>query len=296
VEKSGLIMLDKLPVLYFVRAYFRGRPGYNYATVGNTIVEYYDNRDIEQFDRIARTKLKCCQHTFVVYVDDNTIECYETGNVSNSYRFNSGISSHVISMVRKDIAAIEKLKEEERRKEAMRQPKKKRDPNFKLVYDNGDTVHDGDLFYIKLPSKEVLEEDEYFENSYPADILEGDYIHIFDGGLMANPGVGNVFTTEAIDGIVYLKSDEGYLFCPNTEEKGISLNSSLPVEAERLQLHYAGNNAFRLTMWNGDIFARCEWVKVYVGIVSFDDRWGEPIELQLIPKNSVVFREETIMI
>ncbi|KAJ1947356.1 hypothetical protein FBU59_001886 [Linderina macrospora] len=286
-ERNGLKLSPEPPIIYFVHESCIGDIHGN-ATEENTIVQYYKKSDLKQFAEIAKTLEGCCNHCFITY-ENGSYQCVSTSNTDNSYTYSSCLKWLVVSQARKDTAAIERFKEQDRLFNERQPPKRLPNGEFKLKDENGDEVLDGEQFTFIIPRDD--EEDYDDEDEDEDDDDDDDYepeqdgINVFDGSLMANPGHGDIFSCETIDGIVYLTHNDKYLCCPDDGMNSISVSPELPEPSERLQINYDGSD-ITLTRWGDSVFASCDWVKASVGCIGFNDdeyslRYRKPMRLRL---------------
>ncbi|KAJ1941719.1 hypothetical protein FBU59_003419 [Linderina macrospora] len=241
----------------------------------NTIVQYYKESDLKQFAEIAKTLEGCCNHCFITY-ENGSYQCVDTSNTDNSYTYSSCLKSLVVSQARKDTAAIERFKEQDRQFNERQPPKRLPNGEFKLKDKNGDEVLDGEQFALIFPNDDDEDED-YEPEQYS--------INVSNGGLMARPGYGDIFSCETIDGTVYLTHNDKYLGCPDDGMNSISVSPELPEPSERLQINYDGSD-ITFTRWGGSVFASCDWIKASLGYIDFRDdeynlHYGEPMRLRL---------------
>ncbi|KAJ1951623.1 hypothetical protein FBU59_000028 [Linderina macrospora] len=278
-ERDGLKFNPKPPIVYFIHENCIGKIDKDWADE-NTIVQYYTERNLEQFAEFTIALEGYCNHCFIIY-DNGSFQCVDTNNTDNIYSFSESLQWHFVSDVRMDITAMDRYREQDRRLKDPQPPSRLPNGEFKLKDENGDEVLDGEQFNLIIPrddDEDYGDEDEDYEP-------EQDGINASGGELMASPRYGDIFSCETIDGTVYLTHNGGYLGCPD-EMNSICVSPELPGPSERLQINYDGND-ITLTIWGELAFATCDWIKASVGFINFVDdenshRFGEPMRLRLI--------------
>ncbi|ORX71246.1 hypothetical protein DL89DRAFT_266267 [Linderina pennispora] len=240
----------------------------------NTVLIYYNEKDIARFAATTRAADGCCNHFFVVY-EDGVEQCFDANNPQSSYTFPRTLKSAFLPVVRKGVDAIERFKDEDRLFEERQIFKRLPDGGFKLRDINGTDVHDGEGFSL------VVKFDDDDEREFDTYALE-----IYEGELMARPILDTLFTCETIEGIMYLNYNGQYLHCPDDKDGSIVVSPELPERSDRLQINYDGADIL-LTRWDTSDFAIYEWVKASVGCIALHGNWYEQrlygaVRLQLI--------------
>ncbi|KAJ1954895.1 hypothetical protein EC988_002185, partial [Linderina pennispora] len=180
-------------------------------------------------------------------------------------------------------AASNTLDEKESgRSEDCQPPTRLLDNEFMLMDMNANEVHDGDKFVLVVSNRGDYDDDS--DDSDDSDSDDGDSqhfkgdtagIHVVDRTLMARPGTGNIFTSETVQGIVYLKYNGQYLCCPEDDAYAICFVPHLPQRTERLQINYDRGDII-LTKWDGSLYVTCDWASESVGFIGLDGeghRW-----------------------
>ncbi|KAJ1948686.1 hypothetical protein FBU59_001477 [Linderina macrospora] len=145
-------------------------------------------------------------------------------------------------------------------------PKRLPNGQFKLLDYLGNEVHDGQIFnlvydtlgyglYSGMSDEEDDDFDDFVNNIY------GEYrgLSVFNDSLTLYPKSEAEFTSETIDGIVYLKCGGKYVYCPLDGEEHIKLKSELPKKDERLHLECNGIEVY-ISRWN-----KCGYISEMVG-------------------------------
>ncbi|KAI8317882.1 hypothetical protein GQ54DRAFT_147273, partial [Martensiomyces pterosporus] len=230
VEKDGVKVFKELPILYFVRKSDDITELFSNGTEYNTIVEYYDKEDLAEFARITKAKKNAVNHTFVVYKDDK-YTCHDTDDTTISYAFSAWLKSRIIGSIREGKANIQTYIDEEKHL-AEKRPKRKRDPNFRLVDHQGEEVKEGEGFFLKIlrkgePDDEEEEEEEEEEDNNDLSFFFGDAVYVADHieddeepFLRGIVDAYSSFQATTIDGVTYLTHDGLFLYTDEDHEHG----------------------------------------------------------------------------
>ncbi|KAF9908354.1 hypothetical protein EC991_009906 [Linnemannia zychae] len=138
----------------------------------------------------------------------------------------------------------------------------KRAQTFMLYDVEGRVVESGKVYELQLAVRDL----DHDALSFSFDVLHG--------------GVDNedpLVTCETVDDIVYLKYEDKYLYIANRYEIGFKVE--LPEKDERLRFVLTNNNAFHISLWDGEMVAQLEYIKCSYGVVWF--REDDPMELLL---------------
>ncbi|KAF9908356.1 hypothetical protein EC991_009908 [Linnemannia zychae] len=134
---------------------------------------------------------------------------------------------------------------------------------FMLYDDAGRVVESGKVYELQLAVRDQPEDALCFKSN---DTLYG--------------GVNNedpLVTCEIVDNIVYLKSEDKYLYID--DRAYIKRDVDLPEKDQRLRFVLTNNNAFHISLWDGELVAQLEYIKHEFGVIWF--REDRPMELLL---------------
>ncbi|KAJ2665979.1 hypothetical protein IW148_001337 [Coemansia sp. RSA 1199] len=246
----------------------------------NTIVEYFDSKDdidLAKFAEIVKTKPNCNQKHFIVYKGDEH-RAVDTDNVKNTYIFSSDLESWVVSMLAAETETIDTLIEEGKRFEAMLAKHVPR-PGFKLRDANGEVIPDGKGFSLQIlgDPEEVLDEEDTDGLPMEERLYDNkDWLAAFSDSIQANGyplcallDNGDIFESETIDDIVYLKHEGGYLYFDiDGETNDIFIGKTVPTKEQRVQIHYDDDGDIYLTVLGGGNYVTCDWIKCSFGAVG----------------------------
>ena len=274
IKVDDLFIWKELPLMYFVSKKDIGKINGN-GTEDNTIVEYFDELNIEEFAATLKSKINVVEHVFVVYLGNHMYQCFNTDDITVNYKYSVRLKYRVVDMVRKDVNSIKELIKEDEEL-----PKKKakteRDANFKLVDINGNEIDENKKYFLKVRQTEEWSNDEH------------DALYFFESQLEGCLSSSDLeVSCEIADGISYILCGDQYLHA--TDESGMDTiggSSEVPNKFDRLQFHLTTNNMFKITRWNNHVYALLYWVKASVGVIKFDDseetvRWDTPTEFYL---------------
>ncbi|KAJ2498821.1 hypothetical protein GGH96_004037 [Coemansia sp. RSA 1972] len=276
------------PIHYFVCSDNLDKLHINNVTKNHTIVEYFDSEDdvnLAKFAEIVKSKPDCVQKHFIVY-KDNEHRAVETDNVKNTFVISSSLENRAVLRLTTGKATIDTLIEEEKNVED-EYANPERQPGFKLRSANGKVVPNGGTFCLEIlrdsDDCEVLSEEEDEDNCYNNDwVAVNNYMG--DGKdyfLFGQLEYGESFGCETIDGIVYLKYGDGYLYFDIDDGIDyIFIGKAVPAKEQRVQIHYAKDGNIHLTRWGCRNYVSCEWVKSSYGAIGFGG--SNAMKLQLI--------------
>ncbi|KAJ1900016.1 hypothetical protein LPJ66_001741 [Kickxella alabastrina] len=294
-QKDGLWSVDKLPVLYFVFKSDADCLKPNHCSDYNTVVEYYETEDEEDFSKfasIAKSKRACVPHFFVVN-RGNVYHVVDTNDTSINYSFSNSLKYKIVEDLAKGTATIQTFIDEEKYLHE-RRPKTQRLPNFQLRDYLGNPVSENETFSLEIINKwrenKVGSDSDADNGSDEEDDMEFlgyfDYhsdetSHIF--GCNSYP---YKFGFKVVDGITYLTYESKYLCASGDDSYKIEVVPTIPPKNLRIQMHYAEDGGIMLTMWGGNAYANCDWVTSAYGEIGFDSsernlRWGSPMKLRL---------------
>ncbi|KAJ1891899.1 hypothetical protein LPJ66_006659 [Kickxella alabastrina] len=260
-QKDGLWLRDELPVLYFVFKSNADCLKPNCYCDYNTVVEYYETEgeeDFSKFASIANLKRACVPHFFV--------NCHHS---------------------------IQTFIDEEKHLHE-RRPKTQRLPNFQLRDYLGNPVSENEKFSLEIINKcreNKIGSDSDADNG--SDEEDGmDFLSYFDYHSDETPHIFGCnsypykFGFRVVDGIAYLTYESKYLCASGDDGYKIEVVPTSPPKGLRIQVHYAEDSSIMLTMWGGNVYANCDWVKSAYGAIRFDSseqnlRWGSPMKLRL---------------
>ncbi|KAJ1882074.1 hypothetical protein H4R99_002712 [Coemansia sp. RSA 1722] len=287
-EENGIWTCQLLPVLYFVFRPDAQALAPNDATVSNTIAEFYDTveeEDFENFAQIAKTKESCVPHFFVVNRKSDYY-AVDTNNPSVSCKLNTAVKHHILANLTSKFMTIQDVIEEENNL-YKRKPPTMRDPNFQLHDNQGVPLNRGETFVLEIYNSEIEDNDN--ENSdYEREIQ---YVEVFesppgDFTLCGALRYGSTFGFKIVDGTTYLTyNNDGYVcISPDKDYPEIIVEPEIPPKERRVYIHYTDDGNIQLSQWNGDTYASCEWVKCACGVITIDSseeaiRWGEFMKL-----------------
>ncbi|KAJ2596975.1 hypothetical protein GGF40_004194 [Coemansia sp. RSA 1286] len=287
-EENGIWTCQLPPVLYFVFRPDAQAIAPNDATVSNTIAEFYDTveeEDFEKFAEIAKTKDSCVSHFFVVNRESD-YHVVDTSNPSVSCKLNAAVKHHIIANLSSNFMTIQDVIEEENNL-YKRKPPTMRDPNFQLHDNQGVPLNRGETFVLEIYNSEIEDNDN--ENSdYEREIQ---YVEVFESpiGYSTLSGAlryGSTFGFKIVDGVTYLTyNNDGYVcISPDKDYPEIIVELEIPPKERRVYIHYADDGNILLSQWNGNTYASCEWVRCACGVITIDSseeaiRWGEFMKL-----------------
>ncbi|KAJ1895736.1 hypothetical protein LPJ66_004402 [Kickxella alabastrina] len=294
-QKDGLWFRDELPVLYFVFKSDADCLKLNNDTEDNTIVEYYETEDEEDFSKfagIAKSKRACVPHFFVVN-RGNVYHVVDTNDTSINYYFSHSLKYKIISDLATGTATIQTFIDEEKHLHE-RRPKTQRLPNFQLRDYLGNPVSENETFSLEIINEcrenEVGSDSDADNGSDEEDGM--DFLSYFDYRVDETPHICGSndypyeFGFKVVDGITYLTYESKYLCASGDDGYEIEVVPAIPPKNLRIQVHYAEDGSIMLTMWGGNVYANCDWVKCGYGAIGFDSseyilRWGSPMKLRL---------------
>ncbi|KAF9908353.1 hypothetical protein EC991_009905 [Linnemannia zychae] len=133
-----------------------------------------------------------------------------------------------------------------------------------MLYDvEGRVVESGKVYELQLAVRQLAH-----------DALSFEYTGNLHGGV---DNEDPLVTCEIVDSIVYLKYEDQYLYIADRHD--IKWKVDLPEKDERLRFVLTNNNAFHISLWDGELVAQLEYVKCSYGVVWF--REDDPMELLL---------------
>ncbi|KAJ2888571.1 hypothetical protein FB639_000546 [Coemansia asiatica] len=287
-ELNGVWTSEQLPVLYFVFKPDADALMCNNATEDNTIAEFYDTveeEDFEKFARIAKSKNNCVSHFFVVNRGYDYF-VVDTDNSSVNYKFSAFLKYKIIGELAAKKATIQDFIEEEKHLHE-RKPPTKRNPNFQLCDNNGVPLNENDTFMMEI-FRFAEEDDDDEDDDYEPEL---DYVSVFEDApsepaiIFGSVGRGDVFGFKVIDGITYLTYGDTFM-CIDSKESypQIGFDSEIPPKERRIHIHYSDDGNIMLSRWNGEVYAYCEWIKCSYGSIEIAYReellrWGRPMKL-----------------
>ncbi|KAJ2156391.1 hypothetical protein GGF46_005214 [Coemansia sp. RSA 552] len=276
--EAEFIATAQPPMLYFVCVQTNDCLVSCETAKGNNIVEYFDrpeDQDLVHFAGIVRSKSHCVQTHFIVNIG-HEYRAVDASNVESTFVFTRGWKEKVSCTLADGTATIQTL-EAERPLMVPRRPR----PGFLLRDSNKKLVEDGGRFALQIVN-------DMYDDSEDEDSLGGltaterlfyrkDWLIATacdaDGcpqQLGAHPDFGDIFQCETINGIVYLKLGDRYLY--NTfdgMEGSICVGVELPAKEQRIQIQYTEAGDMTLAMWGQNVHAGVEWMKASCGIVTF---------------------------
>ncbi|KAJ1897352.1 hypothetical protein LPJ66_003418 [Kickxella alabastrina] len=294
-QKDGLWIVNELPVLYFVFKSDADCLKLNNGTEDNTIVEYYETEDEEEFSKfasIAKSKRACVPHFFVVN-RGNVYRVVDTNDTSINYSFSNSLKYKIISDLATGTATIQTFIDEEKHLHE-RRPKTQRLPNFQLRDYLGNPVPENETFSLEIINEcRENEVGSAYAADNGSDEEDGmDFLSYFDYHSDETPHIFGcnsypyIFGFRVVDGITYLTYESKYLCASGDDGYEIKVVPAIPPKNLRIQVHYAEDGSIMLTMWGGNVYADCDWVKCAYGAIGFDSseyilRWGSPMKLRL---------------
>ncbi|KAJ1815289.1 hypothetical protein LPJ56_002708 [Coemansia sp. RSA 2599] len=263
------------PVLYFAFRPNADALRANNATEYNTIAEFYDkveDEDFERFAEIAKTKDSCVSHFFVV-CRENDYFVVDTDNPSVSYKFSASVKYRVINDLARKAATIQDFIELDKQLH-------KRAPGFQLRDNKGVAMIEGEPFNLEIYK---VDYEETFLQNEEAEI---DYVDVFDDppdGIVLCGAIEykcNCFF-KVVDGITYLTCDGRFVGVgPNERYPRLGTTADIPPKERRIKIHYAEDGNIMLSKWNGDMYAHCLWYKASYGSIELlKDEPGQPMKL-----------------
>ncbi|KAJ2597718.1 hypothetical protein GGF39_002930 [Coemansia sp. RSA 1721] len=277
-EENGIWTCQLLPVLYFVFRPDAQALAPNDGTVSNTIAEFYDTveeEDFEKFAETARTKESCVSHFFVVNRESD-YHVVDTNNPSVNYKPDIFYKRSTISRLASKRTTIQDCIEEENL--YRRKPTTKQNSDFQLRDNKGVLLNEHETFMLEIYK-------EYEGNSDEESDCEGDadFVEVFEYvpnyfKLHGSMGHGAAFGFKVVDGITYLTYNGGYV-CISMDEYccEFMVSPEIPSKERRIQIHYAKDGNIILSEWGFNTSVHCEWVKCAYGDI-FITRCKYPIE------------------
>ncbi|KAJ1643236.1 hypothetical protein LPJ64_004980, partial [Coemansia asiatica] len=234
----------------------------NNATEDNTIAEFYDTveeEDFEKFAQIAKSKNNCVSHFFVVNRGYDYF-VVDTDNPSVNYKFSAFLKYNIIHNLAAKKATIQYFIEEEKHLHEREAPTK-RDPNFQLRDNKGILLKENEKFTLEI-FKPACEDNDYDEEEDDDYEPEPDYVNVFQDSTSELPiihgsvGYSEIFGFKVIDGITYLTHDDKFV-CINPEESypQIVIDSKIPSKECRIHIHYAKDGNIMLSRWDDKVYA-----------------------------------------
>jgi hypothetical protein len=222
----------------------------------NTIVEYYQELNIEKFAQIVKKK-QCYDKFFIVYLGNEQYMCCNTHTLE-TYQYNTRIKYGVVLKLYDDIDSISRMKTEDKKVKILQ-----RVNDFHMIDITGHQVTENKDYYLKI----------FNDNDDSTDVLE-----IFNNELSGGTSNPDLIVQCVVENnIVYIKHENKYLYA--SEDNFIKLSRTLPTKSQRLQFHFT-NNKFKVVKWNQNAYLTIEWVKASYGAIMFD-KWRNGTELYL---------------
>ena len=245
VKVDDLLIWKEPPLMFFVNKKDIGKISGYYGPEANTVVVYFDQSSIQEFAQIVKTKKNIRKHVFIVYLENDTYQCFNTEDITINYKYGGRRRGRVVDMLRRDVNGIKELI-----KEGEELPKKKaktkRDENFKLVDINGNEVDENKKYFLKVRQTEEWRNDEH------------DALDLFNNELIGVLSSEDLeVKCQVLDGITFIKHQNNYLYgkVAESECNCISTLSETPNKSDRLQFHLSTNNTFKITRWINHLYA-----------------------------------------
>ncbi|KAJ1942881.1 hypothetical protein FBU59_003068 [Linderina macrospora] len=215
----------------------------------------------------------CDQRFFVVAYGDR-YECIDTENTDNRAEYTTEEMYIFVRQTSESFASLKrKLEQAQLRKATF--PNRLPNGQFKLSDYLGNEVIDGEEFRL---TRDLENYHSYYSDEGRGDSNEDgrkpryDGIVIVEDFMMLYPEDDAIFTSETIEGIVYLKYGEQYVYCPDDHDFAIELTQELPDKSERLHMEYDGN-ALIFSHWDKFGYAYEEFLdhKGYIDFAEGED-------------------------
>ncbi|KAJ1802354.1 hypothetical protein LPJ75_006214, partial [Coemansia sp. RSA 2598] len=292
VLRNGLWSTNQPPRLFFVDAndssYIQSS-----SADAHTIVEYYsgsrsrsrssssncdsDNSAAEALDfcrfaTVARAKTTCAPHFFVVKADRSFI-AVDTNDAACRYTFTADTKTRVIRDLSTKKETVQSLVASDRRLQTQ-MLKMQPQPGFRPKDSAGRVLEENATFRLRLirclcqtdsgtnsvilcsspppnlPASPPASGDgqEYLCAKALGQAREKTVIH----GSVAE---GAIFSTKAVDGIVYLTLGSDYVVVPKSQNDDLTTSASMPDKSQRIQFHYDRSGNLLLSRWRDRVFA-----------------------------------------
>lgn len=257
---NNIFYNTELPYMFFTKENIRMN-----STEDNTIVEYYQELDINKFAEIVKTK-QYYDKFFIVYLGNEEYMCCNT-NTLETYQYNVRMKYNIIRKLYNDINVISHMKEEENKITTDLQ----RTNNFSMVDITGRQIIEGKNYYLKIFDDFNDEDDENSDSNT-------DVLRIVNNELSGGvSGIDLIVQCVTENNIVFIKHENKYLYAAN--ENSIQLSQTIPPKDKRLQFHFT-NNKFKVVQWNQNAYMTIDWVVSSYGNITFD-KWHNDTELYL---------------
>ncbi|KAJ1928631.1 hypothetical protein FBU59_007117 [Linderina macrospora] len=227
-------------------------------------------------------KMAGCNQDFFVVARDSVFEFVLMENTGIKAEFMDHDANRYISRTIHDPTYIAWRM---RRMQFVKDNIPKRLPNgqFKLKDHIGNEVLDGERFRLTV---DIERYHAHYAGEHRND-EDPEYkgVDLSPGFLMMYPGDDSIFTSETIDGIVFLKYGEEYVYCPDDDGRVIKTSQELPEKNQRLQLEYDEGVLF-LSRWDRFGYACEDWLD-HRGYIRFENEDGDysndpRLELRLV--------------